>query len=336
VAVGSRQEGPFDTDTLKQGLAGGRWPKSALVWAEGLPEWVAASDVAELRSALAGTPAGGPPPVRAAVRRGGGSHVIDYRIVGEEMQFVEIELDPGETVVAEAGGMMYMDASVVMDTKLGDGADEGQGLLGKALSAGKRVLTGESLFMTHFTAQGAGKQHVAFASPYPGRIVPLDLAALGGEVLCQKDAFLCAAKGTEVGVAFTKRFGAGLFGGEGFILQRLQGDGNAFVHAGGTIIERELKAGEVLKVDTGCLVAFLPSVTYDIEMVKGVKSMLFGGEGFFFATLKGPGHVWLQSLPFSRLANRIGSAARSGSGKGEGSVLGQVGLNGLSGLFGGE
>ncbi len=333
VTVSGRQEGPFGDAALKEAFSAGRYAKNALVWSEGLPEWVAASDISSFREAFAAAPAAGPPPVTSPLRHGGGSHEIDYRIFGEEMQFVEVELDPGETVIAEAGGMMYMDGNVEMETKFGDGSDEDSGFLGKALSAGKRMLTGESLFMTHFTAHGSKKSKVAFASPYPGSIVPLDLAELGGQMLCQKDAFLCAALGTTVGIAFTKKIGVGLFGGEGFILQKLDGDGYAFMHAGGHVVERDLARNEQLKVDTGCLVAFQPSVHYDIEMVKGVKSMLFGGEGFFFANLRGPGKVWLQSLPFSRLANRIGAAA-SGGGKGEGSVLGKAGLNGLSGLLG--
>ena len=254
-------------------------------------------------------------------------HEIDYRIYGDDMQFVEIELDPMEAVVAEAGGMMFMEDAIQMETIFGDGSQQNSGLLGSLLGAGKRLLTGESLFMTVFQNRGMGKKKVAFGAPYPGKIIPLNLADLGGEILAQKDSFLCAAKGVSVGIAFTKRFGAGLFGGEGFILQRLQGDGLAFAHAGGTIFERELAPGELLRVDTGCIVAFQPSVQYDIQFVGGIKTALFGGEGLFFATLRGPGRVWLQSLPFSRLAGRIYAAAPQGGGGGreEGSLLGGLG-----------
>ncbi|HMJ88314.1 MAG TPA: TIGR00266 family protein [Candidatus Acidoferrum sp.] len=254
-------------------------------------------------------------------------HEIDFKVYGDDMQFVEIELDPMEAVVAEAGGMMYMEDSIQMETIFGDGSQQNSGFLGSLLGAGKSLLTGESLFMTVFQNRGAGKKKVAFGAPYPGKIIPVDLSELGGELLAQKDSFLCAAKGVSVGIAFTKRLGAGLFGGEGFILQRLQGDGLAFVHAGGTIMQRDLAPGETLRVDTGCIVAFQPSVNYDIQMVGGIKSALFGGEGLFFATLRGPGRIWLQSLPLSRLAGRIYAAAPQGGGKGreEGSVLGGIG-----------
>lgn len=254
------------------------------------------------------------------------AHKIDYAIHGDDMQVVEIELDPGETVIAEAGVMNWMEDGIAFETKMGDGSRPESGLMDKLLSAGKRVITGESVFMTHFTNAGAGKRRAAFAAPYPGRIVPVDLAAHGGELLCQKDAFLCAALGTGVSIAFTKRFGAGLFGGEGFILQKLQGDGLAFVHAGGTVIEKELR-GETLRVDTGCLVAFSPALDYDIEMAGSLKSMFFGGEGLFLATLKGTGKLYLQTLPFSRLADRIISASRIGMGRkqDEGSLLGAFG-----------
>jgi uncharacterized protein (TIGR00266 family) len=257
----------------------------------------------------------------------GSMHEIDFKIHGEEMQFVEVELDPMEGVVAEAGGMMFMEDGIAMETIFGDGSEQNTGLLGKVMGAGKRLLIGESLFMTVFHNRGTGKRKVAFGAPYPGKIIPVHLSQVGGEVLAQKDSFLCAAKGVNLGIAFTKRFGAGLFGGEGFILQRLQGDGLAFMHAGGTIYERNLGPGEMLRVDTGCIVAFQPSVEYDIQMVGGIKSALFGGEGLFFATLRGPGTVWLQSLPFSRLAGRVYAAAPQGGGKsrGEGSLLGGLG-----------
>lgn len=254
-------------------------------------------------------------------------HVIDYKIHGDDLQFVEIELDPSEAVVAEAGGMMFMDDGIAMETVFGDGSSQNSGFMGALLGAGKRLLTGESLFMTVFQNQASGKKRVAFGAPYPGKIVPVHLAELGGELIAQKDSFLCAAKGVSIGIAFQKRLGVGLFGGEGFIMQRLTGDGWAFVHAGGTLYERELAAGEVLRVDTGCIVAFQRTIDYDIQLVGGIKTALFGGEGLFFATLRGPGRVWLQSLPFSRLAGRIIAAApQTGrGGREEGSVLGGLG-----------
>ncbi len=250
-------------------------------------------------------------------------HEIDYEIHGDDMQFVEVELDPAEAVVAEAGGMMFMEDSIQMETIFGDGSQQQSGLMGALLGAGKRLLTGESLFMTVFKNVGTGKKKIAFGAPYPGKIIPIHLKELGGELLAQKDSFLCAAKGVSIGIAFTKRLGAGFFGGEGFILERLQGDGLLFIHAGGAIYRRELKPGETLRVDTGCLVAFQPSVDYDIQFVGNIKSALFGGEGLFFATLRGPGQVWLQSLPLSRLAGRIVASSRGG--REEGSVLGGIG-----------
>lgn len=257
------------------------------------------------------------------------NHEIDYKLYGDDMQFVEVELDPGETVIAEAGGLMMMEDGIRMETIFGDGSGGGGGLMGKLLSAGKRVITGESLFMTTFTNEGGGKKHVSFASPYPGKIIPMDLSELGGKIICQKDAFLAAAKGVAVGVEFQRKIGAGFFGGEGFIMQKLEGDGLAFIHAGGTIIKKDLAPGEVLRVDTGCLVAMTRDVDYNIEMVKGVKTALFGGEGLFFATLRGPGSVWIQSLPFSRLASRVFAAApqSGGASKGEG------GIGGLFNMF---
>lgn len=259
--------------------------------------------------------------------------VVDFKIFGSEMQFVEIELDPAEAAIGEAGSMMYMEDGIEMDTIFGDGSQQNKGFLGSLMGAGKRLVTGESLFTTVFHNSGAGKKRVAFGAPYPGKILPIHLAEIGGELRAQKDSFLCAAKGVSLGIAFQKRLGAGLFGGEGFILQRLEGDGWAFIHAGGTLYERQLAAGEVLRVDTGCVVAFQPTVDFDIQYVGKIKSALFGGEGLFFATLRGPGHIWLQSLPLSRMANRIvASAPRSGGGgKGEGSVLG-----GLGRLIGGD
>jgi uncharacterized protein (TIGR00266 family) len=254
-------------------------------------------------------------------------HEIDYQIHGDDMQFVEVELDPAEAVVAEAGGMMFMEDGIQMETIFGDGSQQSSGFIGALLGAGKRLVTGESLFMTVFLNKGAGKRKVAFGAPYPGKIIPVHLAEIGGDLIAQKDSFLCAAKGVSVGIAFNRRLGAGFFGGEGFILQRLQGDGLAFIHAGGTIYKRDLGPGEMLRVDTGCLVAFQPSVEYDIQFVGNIKSALFGGEGLFFATLRGPGRVWLQSLPLSRLAGRI-VAAVPGLGRGgreEGSMLGGIG-----------
>jgi uncharacterized protein (TIGR00266 family) len=254
-------------------------------------------------------------------------HEVDYKIHGDDMQFVEIELDPLEAVVAEAGGMMFMDDGIAMETIFGDGSQRSTGVMGALLGAGKRLLTGESLFMTVFQNQGGGKKRVAFGAPYPGKIIPVHLRDIGGELIAQKDSFLCAAKGVSIGIAFQKRFGVGLFGGEGFIMQRLTGDGWAFVHAGGTLYERTLAPGEILRVDTGCIVGFQPSIDYDIQYVGGIKTALFGGEGLFFATLRGPGKIWLQSLPLSRLAGRIVAAApKTGrGGREEGSVLGGLG-----------
>ena len=253
-------------------------------------------------------------------------HEVDYEIIGDDMQIVEVELDPNETVVAEAGAMNYMEDGISFEAKMGDGSKPDTGLMGKLLGAGQRMLTGESIFMTHFTNSGAGKKRVAFAAPYPGKIIPIDMATVPGELLCQKDAFLCAALGTEIGIAFNKRLGAGFFGGEGFILQRLRGDGMAFVHAGGTVIEKNLN-NETIRVDTGCIVAFNGNIDYDIQRAGNLKSMFFGGEGLFLATLSGTGKVYLQSLPFSRMADRIFQHAPSagGSQKGEGSILGGIG-----------
>jgi uncharacterized protein (TIGR00266 family) len=260
-------------------------------------------------------------------------HDIDYKIFGDDMQYVEVELDPNEAVVAEAGGMMYMDDGIEMETVFGDGSQQQGGFFGALVGAGKRLLTGESLFMTVFLNRSPQRRKLAFGAPYPGKIIPVHLSEIGGELIAQKDSFLAAAKGVSVGIAFQRKLGTGLFGGEGFIMQRLQGDGWAFVHAGGTIHERTLQPGELIRVDTGCIVAFQPSVNYDIQYVGKIKSAIFGGEGLFFATLRGPGRVWLQSLPLSRLANRIVAAVPglTGGGKGEGSVLG-----GLGGLLDGD
>jgi len=251
------------------------------------------------------------------------SHEVDYKLFGEDLQFVEIELDPGETVIAEAGMMMYMEDGITFNTRLGDGSKPKAGFLDKVVSVGMRAITGESLFMTHFSnSAGVGKKHVAFGAPYPGTIMPIDLDEANGELICQKDSFLCAALGTEISIAFNKKLGAGLFGGEGFILQRLRGDGLVFVHAGGTMTERRLNNDKIM-VDTGCIVAFEKTIDYDIQQAGNLKSMVFGGEGLFLATLQGTGRVWLQSLPFSRLADRILKFAPSAGGKtqGEGSII---------------
>lgn len=256
------------------------------------------------------------------------SHVIDYQIFGDDLQFVEVELDSGETVIAEAGAMMYMEEGMAFETKMGDGSKPKSGFLDALVSVGKRALTGESLFMTHFTNNGQGKKHVAFAAAYPGKIIPIDLDEAKGELICQKDSFLCAAKGTEVSIAFNKKLGAGLFGGEGFILQRLRGDGMVFIHAGGTVVEKRLN-GEKLMLDTGCIVAFENTISYDIQRAGNLKSMLFGGEGIFLATLQGTGRVWVQSLPFSRLADRIlQNAPRVSGSSDEGAAI-----RGLTNLF---
>ncbi len=317
-----QQYGPMDQ---MQAQARAQANPSGHCWRAGFAEWVPIHQVGEL---VGGTPHQAvlaPPPVSQQQR----SDVIDYKIFGEEMQFVEIELDPGESAVAEAGALMYKDAIVNMDTMFGDGSHSGQGgsFMDKLIGAGKRVLTGESLFITVFGHAGrSGKARVAFAAPYPGTIIPMSLSNYGGRLICQKDAFLCAARGVSIGIHFQRKILTALFGGEGFIMQKLEGDGMVFVHAGGTVVERELAAGEVLHVDTGCVVAMTETVDFDVQPVGGIKSMLFGGEGVFLATMKGPGHVWLQSLPFSRLAGRIFMAApQRGGSRDEGSVLGGLG-----------
>lgn len=265
--------------------------------------------------------------------------VVDFEIKGSEMQFVEVELDPGEAAVGEAGSMMFMDAGIQMDTVFGDGSAQQGGLFGKLLGAGKRLVTGESLFTTVYSNQARAKQRVAFAAPYPGKILPMDLRQLGGTLICQKDAFLCAARGVSLGIHFQQKLSVGFFGGEGFIMQKLEGDGLAFVHAGGTVVRRELQAGQTLMVDTGCLVALTPGVNFEIQYVGKIKTALFGGEGLFFAKVSGPGTVWLQSLPFSRLASRVFAAApQTGrGGREEGSMLGGFGAGGLlGGVLGGD
>src|SRR5256714_4029053 len=262
-----------------------------------------------------------------------GMDAVDYEIKGAEMQFVEVELDPGEAAVGEAGSMMFMDPGIQMDTVFGDGSASQGGFLGKLLGAGKRLVTGESLFTTVYTNQTSAKQRVAFAAPYPGKIIPIDLRQMGGTLICQKDAFLCAARGVSLGIFFQQKLGVGFFGGEGFIMQRLDGDGLAFVHAGGTVVRRELQQGQTLLIDTGCIAALTPSVNFEIPYVCKIKTALFGGEGVFFAKVTGPGTVWLQSLPFSRLASRVFAAApqTGGGGREEGSLLGGVGAGGVVG-----
>jgi len=318
----NEKQGPVSNEEIKSLMGQDVITDDTLLYTTGMSGWKPKRELSQFSQAGLALP-----PVPSG---GQSAHEIDYQVFGEEMQFVEIELDPGESAVAEAGSMMYMTQNVKMSTVFGDGSHKssGGGFMDKLLGAGKRLITGESLFTTVFTHTGSsGKERVAFGAPYAGKIIPVDLKSMGGTLICQKDAFLAAAKGVAIGIHFQKKIGVGLFGGEGFIMQKLEGDGWTFVHAGGTIVEKELQAGETLRVDTGCLVALKPSVSYDIEFVGDVKSAIFGGEGFFFATLRGPGHVWLQSLPLSRLAGRIYSAApqTGGARKGEGSVLGALG-----------
>ena len=338
--------GPLGEETLREFHANGEIKDDTEIAAVGAAEWTTFSSILSDSlqvSPLQSAPSSPPPlsdsvllppsevtgEVAAVPVVSTGSiscDEIDFEVLGDDLQVVEVELDPGETVIAEAGAMNYMEDGISFEAKMGDGSRPNEGLFGKLLSAGKRVLTGESIFLTHFTNKGSGKRRVAFAAPYPGKILDLNMAELGKEVFCQKDSFLCAAHGTEVSIAFQKRLGAGFFGGEGFILQKLKGDGMAFSHAGGTVVRKELN-GQTLRVDTGCIVAFTSGVDYDIQMAGGLKSMFFGGEGLFLATLSGHGTVWLQSLPFSRLADRILQSAPSVGGKsqGEGSVLGGIG-----------
>lgn len=331
LAINGQQQGPYSLDELGPRFQSGELARDTHVFTDGMSNWAMAGDRPELASFISD----GPPPIGGTGNQGSvgpppsTAHDIDYEIFGEEMQFVEITLDPQEACLSEAGAFMYMDPGIEMETIFGDGSNQGGGgLVGMLVSGAKRAFTGESLFMTIFANTGQGRQKVAFASPYPGRIVPVDLRRHNQTLICQKDAFLCSAKGISVGMHFQKKLGAGLFGGEGFILQKLDGDGIAFMHACGTVVERQLAPGETLRLDTGCLVGFEASVNYDIQMVRGVKSMFFGGEGMFYASLTGPGTVWLQSLPFSRLARRVFAAApqtSQGRDKGEGSVLGGIG-----------
>jgi len=326
MAIGGHQVGPVSQDDVVTNLRNGTIDGNTLVFGPGLSNWTPLKDVPQLATFLSGAPGArtaAPPPIVPGRR----AHEIDFRILGSEMQFVEVELDPGESAVAEAGSMMYMTPGISMETVFGDGAQQKSGVMGALLGAGKRLITGESLFMTVFTNSGSGKQQVSFAAPYPGKILAMDLKQLGGQLICQKDSFLCAARGVSIGIAFQRRIGVGLFGGEGFIMQKLEGDGLCFVHAGGTVHPLDLTPGQTLRVDTGCLVALQPTVGYDIQYVGKIKTALFGGEGLFYAALTGPGRVWLQSLPFSRMADRIYKAAPSAGGKrrGEGSVLGGLG-----------
>jgi uncharacterized protein (TIGR00266 family) len=320
------QTGPLEHAAA---VAQARSDANGFCWRAGFAEWVPIAHVAELKQS--DTRIMMTPPVPTAQR----ADEIDYVIYGEDMQFVEIELDPGESCVAEAGTLMYKEASIKMETVFGDGSQQavGGGFLDKLVGAGKRLITGESLFTTVFSNGAAsGKAKAAFAAPYPGTIIPMTLKNFGGTMICQKDSFLVAAKGVQIGIYFQKKILTGLFGGEGFIMQKLEGDGLVFVHAGGTVVERELKAGETIQVDTGCVVALTSSVHFDVEQVGGIKSVLFGGEGLFFARLTGPGHVWMQSLPFSRLAGRMYAAAyQKGGSKDEGSILG-----GLGGIVSGD
>src|SRR5881296_2721891 len=325
MAIGGHQVGPVSAEEILSNIRNGSVQPDTLVYTSGMRDWVPVKDVSIFAPAF--TEGAGPVLIPPSVP-GRSAHEIDFKIYGDDLQFVEVELDPGESVVAEAGAMMYMTQGIEMNTIFSDGSQSSatSGIMGKLLGAGKRLLTGESLFMTIFTNSGSGKQQVAFAAPYAGKIVPMDLAKLGGQLICQKDSFLCAAKGVSIGIAFQRKLGVGLFGGEGFIMQKLEGDGLCFVHAGGTIHPLELGPGQGLRVDTGCLVALQPTVSYDIQFVGKIKTALFGGEGIFFASLMGPGKVWLQSLPLSRLADRIYKAApQTGSRKEEGSILGGLG-----------
>jgi uncharacterized protein (TIGR00266 family) len=328
IGINGQQQGPLGTQQIIDMIRAGQVNQTAYVYGQSQPQWTPIASVPTFAPAFSSAapppppPPAGPAPVVA--------DQIDFEIIGNEMQFVEIVLDPGEAAIAEAGAFFYMDPGIKMETIFGDGSAQAQnqGFFGKLAAGAKRVLTGESLFMTIYGNGAPGRQKVAFAAPYPGKIIPVDLRQHDGVLLCQKDSFLCAAKGISVGIAWNKKVGAGLFGGEGFILQKLEGQGLAFVHAGGTVVQKELAPGETLRLDTGCLVAFEPRVNYDIQWVGGFKTALFGGEGLFFATLTGPGRVWLQSLPFSRLAGRmLAAAVAAGFGRGdEGSALGGFGL----------
>lgn len=349
LAYNGQQVGPMDDFQARAQVQAN---PNGLAWRDGFAQWLPIQQVPELLPVMPQPVAGAQPispmqaqvPVNASgagyggpagqVNMPGMTDEVDYKIVGSEMQFVEIELDPGESAVAEAGAMMYKEVAVEMDTLFGDGskASAQGGFMDKLLGAGKRLLTGESLFITVFTHRGQGKAHVAFGAPYPGNIIPVKLTDVGGMLICQKDSFLCAARGVSIGIYFQRKIMTGLFGGEGFIMEKLEGTGMVFMHAGGTIVERVLQPGEVLHVDTGCVVAFEPSVQFDVKQAGNIKTALFGGEGLFFAELRGPGRLWLQSLPFSRLAGRMLQAApQRGGSKGEGSIVPNLG-----GFFGGD
>ena len=311
------QTGPFDHS---QAVSQARKNPDGYAWRDGFAEWLPIHQIVELTAHAVEMPT---PPSASLTPK---ADEIDFKVFGAEMQFVEVELDPGESALAEAGAMMYKDQSVKMETIFGDGSSSGGGLMDKLLGAGKRLLTGESLFMTVFSHTGQGKAHVAFGAPYPGNIIPVHLSKVGGTLICQKDSFLCAAKGVSMGIHFQRKIMTGLFGGEGFILQKLEGDGLVFMHAGGTVSDHILGPGEVLHVDTGCIVALEAGVQFNLQRAGGIKTALFGGEGLFFAELTGPGKLWLQSLPFSRLAGRMLQAApQRGGSKGEGSILGTLG-----------
>lgn len=344
LAYNGQQIGPMED---AQARAQAQANPNGLAWRDGFAQWIPIPQVPELYQPFVNGPASAPAPVPYGGAPGYGAGVpapqmnvpaaadeVDYKIIGAEMQFVEIELDPGESAVAEAGAMMYKESYVEMDTLFGDGskASAQGGFMDKLLGAGKRLLTGESLFITVFTHRGQGKAHVAFGAPYPGNIIPVKLTDVGGMLICQKDSFLCAARGVSIGIYFQRKIMTGLFGGEGFIMEKLEGTGMVFMHAGGTIVERTLQPGEVLHVDTGCVVAFEPTVQFDVQQAGNIKTALFGGEGLFFAVLQGPGKIWLQSLPFSRLAGRMLQAApQRGGSKGEGSIVPALG-----GFFGGD
>jgi uncharacterized protein (TIGR00266 family) len=321
--IGGHQIGPVGANEVISKIQTGTVQASTYLFTPGMKDWTPAGTVEFFSSYFGADQV----PVNIPKAPARMAHEIDFRIFGEDLQFVEVELDPGESAVAEAGAMMYMTPGIEMNTVLGDGSSSSAsgGLAGKLLGAGKRMLMGESIFMTIFTNVGSGKQQVAFAAPYAGRIIPMDLSSLGGTLICQKDSFLCAAKGVSIGIAFQRKMGVGLFGGEGFIMEKLEGDGLCFAHAGGMIHSLDLAPGQTLRVDTGCIVALQPTVNYDIQYIGKIKSALFSGEGLFFATLTGPGKVWLQSLPLSRLADRIVKAASVGGRKEEGSILGGLG-----------
>lgn len=325
IGINGNQQGPMPTDQVVAGIQGGTIPETAYAFTTGMANWTPIKQIPTFTPYFGG---GAPVPPMPMPTQPASIDEIDFNILGEELQMVEIELDPGEAAMSEAGAMLFMEQDITIETDFGDGGNQDQGLVDKAMAAGKRALTGESLALTVFRNNSTtAKRKVAFASPYPGKIIPMDLGQYGGKMICQKDAFLCAAKGIRVGIEFQRKIGVGLFGGEGFILQKLEGDGLAFVHAGGCIVPRTLAEGEELRLDTGCVVAFQPSIAYDIEFIGGIANALFGGEGLFLAKLKGPGTVWIQSLPFSRLAGRIYAAApqTGGARVGEGSVLGGIG-----------